>query len=232
MLVPRAGTRPPVRRAQPARHPRDEIFSEKISTRVRVRPRFEEALRTARKAKAHAPYCRALFTAYEMKRLGPDAAELTAIADHLAAHGPGPGDALQDPALRLRPHRPGKLLLAFSAATGCSSPGKVAGPGCRHHGPGPPAPVGLRCSSSTSSARSRPFATSRTRAGPHRPPPSAAPVFTRQPVLRPAAAPASRARSAQASERPGCLRIRQKSLEHRQVVFAPGLRRRRPTPGY
>ncbi|GAA2282029.1 hypothetical protein GCM10010145_61770 [Streptomyces ruber] len=31
--------------------PRDKIFSEKISTRVRVRPRFEEALRTAREVK-------------------------------------------------------------------------------------------------------------------------------------------------------------------------------------
>ncbi|MEK8175040.1 recombinase family protein [Streptomyces sp. M19] len=34
--------------------PRDKIFSEKISTRVRVRPKFEEALRTAREVKAHA----------------------------------------------------------------------------------------------------------------------------------------------------------------------------------
>ncbi|MFD4792566.1 recombinase family protein [Streptomyces anulatus] len=33
--------------------PRDKIFAEKISTRVRVRPRFEEALRTAREVKAH-----------------------------------------------------------------------------------------------------------------------------------------------------------------------------------
>ncbi|MEW2489661.1 recombinase family protein, partial [Streptomyces sp. NPDC048411] len=38
--------------------PRDKIFSEKISTRVRVRPKFEEALRTAREVKAHAPHCR------------------------------------------------------------------------------------------------------------------------------------------------------------------------------
>ncbi|WP_226961535.1 MULTISPECIES: recombinase family protein [Streptomyces] len=33
--------------------PRGKIFSEKISTRSRVRPKFEEALRTAREAKAH-----------------------------------------------------------------------------------------------------------------------------------------------------------------------------------
>ncbi|MFG2586469.1 recombinase family protein [Streptomyces malaysiensis] len=58
--------------------PRDKIFSEKISTRVRVRPAIEEALRTAREVKAHAPHCRVIFTVYEMKRLGRDAAELTA----------------------------------------------------------------------------------------------------------------------------------------------------------
>ncbi|WP_445518108.1 recombinase family protein [Streptomyces sp. NEAU-174] len=67
--------------------PRDKIFSEKISTRVRVRPKFEEALRTAREVKAHAPHCRVIFTVYEMKRLGRDPAELTALADHLTAHG-------------------------------------------------------------------------------------------------------------------------------------------------
>ncbi|WP_242440808.1 recombinase family protein [Streptomyces sp. CB02923] len=67
--------------------PRDKIFTEKISTRVRVRPNFEEALRTARKVKAHAPHCRVIFTVYEMKRLGRDAAELPVLADHLTAHG-------------------------------------------------------------------------------------------------------------------------------------------------
>ncbi|MFF1343725.1 recombinase family protein [Streptomyces sp. NPDC058290] len=44
--------------------PRDKIFSEKISTRIRVRPKFEEALRTAREVKAHAPHCRVTFTVY------------------------------------------------------------------------------------------------------------------------------------------------------------------------
>ncbi len=96
--------------------PRDKIFSEKISTRVRVRPRFEEALRTAREVKAHAPHCRVIFTVYEMKRLGRDAAELTALADHLTAHGlilemlAGPLPGIYDPT------GPGKLLFAFFAA--------------------------------------------------------------------------------------------------------------------
>ncbi|MFT9474603.1 recombinase family protein [Streptomyces sp. 11-1-2] len=66
---------------------RDKVFSEKISTRVRVRPQFEAALALARQIKAHAPHCRVIFTVYEMKRLGCDAAELTALADHLTAHG-------------------------------------------------------------------------------------------------------------------------------------------------
>ncbi|MGW0544965.1 recombinase family protein [Streptomyces griseoincarnatus] len=96
--------------------PRDKIFSEKISTRVRVRPRFEEALRTAREVKAHALHCRVTFTVYEMKRLGRDAAELTALADHLTAHGlvlemvAGPLPGIYDPT------GPGKLLFAFFAA--------------------------------------------------------------------------------------------------------------------
>ncbi len=96
--------------------PEDKIFSEKISTRVRVRPQFEEALRTAREVKAHAPHCRVIFTVYEMKRLGRDAAELTALADHLTAHGlvlemlAGPLPGIYDPT------GPGKLLFAFLAA--------------------------------------------------------------------------------------------------------------------
>lgn len=96
--------------------PRDNIFSEKISTRIRVRLRFEEALRVAQEVKAHAPHCRVIFTVYEMKRLGRDAAELTALADHLTAHGlilemlAGALPRLYDPT------GPGKLLFAFFAA--------------------------------------------------------------------------------------------------------------------
>ncbi|QKV90468.1 recombinase family protein [Streptomyces sp. NA02950] len=96
--------------------PRDKVFSEKISTRVRARPQFDQALRTARKIKAHAPHCRVIVTVYEMKRLGRDAAELTALADHLTAHGlvlemlAGPLPGIYDPT------GPGKLLFAFFAA--------------------------------------------------------------------------------------------------------------------
>jgi DNA invertase Pin-like site-specific DNA recombinase len=98
--------------------PRDKIFSEKISTRVRVRPQFETALALARQIKAHAPHCRVILTVNEMKRLGRDAAELTALADHLSAHGlvlemlAGPLPGLYDPA------GSGRMLFAFFAAMG------------------------------------------------------------------------------------------------------------------
>ncbi|MCX4410058.1 MULTISPECIES: recombinase family protein [unclassified Streptomyces] len=66
--------------------------------------------------KAHGPHCRVRFTVYEMKRLGRDAAELTALADHLTAHGlilemladPLPG--VYDPS------GPGRMLFGFFAA--------------------------------------------------------------------------------------------------------------------
>ncbi|GAA2693149.1 recombinase family protein [Streptomyces lunalinharesii] len=80
------------------------------------RPAFEEALKTAREIKAHAPHCCVIFTVYEMKRLGRDAAELTALADHLTAHGlilemlAGPLPGIHDPT------GPGKSLFAFFAA--------------------------------------------------------------------------------------------------------------------
>ncbi|MCU1686906.1 MAG: recombinase family protein [Amycolatopsis sp.] len=96
--------------------PRDKIFSEKISTRIRVRPKFEAALEAARQIKAHAPHCRVIFTVYEMKRLGRDSAELTALADHLTAHGillemlAGPIAGIYDPS------GTGRMLFGFFAA--------------------------------------------------------------------------------------------------------------------
>ena len=95
---------------------RDKIFSEKISTRIRVRPQFEAALATARQIKAHATHCRVLFTVCEMKRHGRDAAELTALADHLTAHGlvlemlAGPLPGIYEPS------GPGRMLFGFFAA--------------------------------------------------------------------------------------------------------------------
>ncbi|MGW3435505.1 recombinase family protein [Streptomyces melanosporofaciens] len=66
--------------------------------------------------KAHAPHCRVIFTVYEMKRLGRDSAELTALADHLTAHGillemlAGPIAGIYDPS------GTGRMLFGFFAA--------------------------------------------------------------------------------------------------------------------
>ncbi len=49
-----AGAVFPARRPDRARHPRDKTFSEKVGTRVRVRPQFVPALALAREIKAHA----------------------------------------------------------------------------------------------------------------------------------------------------------------------------------
>ncbi|MCY1214758.1 hypothetical protein D9M72_265850 [compost metagenome] len=92
------------------------IPREEISTRVRVRPKFEAALQAAGQIKAHAPHCRAIIPVYEMKRLGRDSDELTAPADHLTAHGialemlAGPLTGIYDPA------GAGRVLFAFFAA--------------------------------------------------------------------------------------------------------------------
>lgn len=95
---------------------REKIFTEKVSTRVRVRPRFEAALELCRQIKAHAPHCRVILTVNEMKRLGRDSAELTALADHLTTHGialemlAGPLRGIYDPS------GTGRMLFAFFAA--------------------------------------------------------------------------------------------------------------------
>ena len=96
--------------------PREKIFAEKVSSRVRVRPKLQAALEAVRQIKAHAPHCRVILTVYEMKRLGRDSAELTALADHLTAHGialemlAGPLTGIYDPT------GTGRILFAFFAA--------------------------------------------------------------------------------------------------------------------
>lgn len=68
-----------------------------------------------REIKAQTPHCRVIFTVYEMKRLGRDAAELTVLVDHLTAHGlvlkilAGPLQGRYDPS------GPGRLPFGFFA---------------------------------------------------------------------------------------------------------------------
>lgn len=84
--------------------PRDKVFSEKISTRVRVRPQFEAALELARQIKARAPHCRVIFTVYEMKpRPGRGRTHRARRPPHRPR--PHPGDARRTPARDVRPER-------------------------------------------------------------------------------------------------------------------------------
>jgi DNA invertase Pin-like site-specific DNA recombinase len=61
----------------------DPIFSEKISTRVKIRSEFVKAFELARTIKRTVPHQSVILTVHEMKRLARGAAELLAIADDL-----------------------------------------------------------------------------------------------------------------------------------------------------
>ncbi|MFI9561027.1 recombinase family protein [Nonomuraea endophytica] len=82
----------------------------------RVRPQFGAALTLARQIKAHAPHCRVIATVHEMKRLGRDAAELTALADHLVAHSLVLEMLTWPLAGLYNPSGPGRMLFGFFAA--------------------------------------------------------------------------------------------------------------------
>jgi hypothetical protein len=49
---------------------REPVFAEKISTRIKVRPQFAQALEYARTIKSAVPHQWVIFTVHEMKRLG------------------------------------------------------------------------------------------------------------------------------------------------------------------
>jgi DNA invertase Pin-like site-specific DNA recombinase len=79
------------------------IFSEKISTRIKVRPELEQALRLCRDIKDAAPGQAVILTVHEMKRLARNAAELMTLAGGLQAAGirlellSGPLTGIYDP---------------------------------------------------------------------------------------------------------------------------------------
>ena len=79
------------------------VFSEKISTRVRVRPELENALALAREIKHAAPDQSVILTVAEMKRLARNASELMTLSAALHADGiqlellTGPLTGIYDP---------------------------------------------------------------------------------------------------------------------------------------
>jgi DNA invertase Pin-like site-specific DNA recombinase len=91
------------------------VFSEKISTRIRVRPEFEAALTLAREIKTTAPDQPVILTVHEMKRLARNAAELMTLSATLQATGiqlellSGPLIGIYDP------HGMGSMLFAVLA---------------------------------------------------------------------------------------------------------------------
>lgn len=79
------------------------IFSEKISTRVKVRPELEKALKLAYDIKEAAPDQEVILTVHELKRLARNAAELMTLSGQLQAAGvqlellTGPLSGIYDP---------------------------------------------------------------------------------------------------------------------------------------
>ncbi|MCI2424040.1 recombinase family protein [Saccharopolyspora sp. K220] len=65
------------------------VFSEKISTRIKIRPEFEKALALAHEIKQAAPRQQVVLTVHEMKRLARNAAELMTLSATLQAGGIG-----------------------------------------------------------------------------------------------------------------------------------------------
>ncbi|MFF1478795.1 recombinase family protein [Streptomyces sp. NPDC058301] len=92
-----------------------KVFSEKISTRVKVRPEFDAALTLARDIKAASPHQSVILTVAEMKRLARGAAELMTLGATLQAEGiqleilSGPLQGIHDP------HGAGAIVFAVLA---------------------------------------------------------------------------------------------------------------------
>lgn len=91
------------------------IFSEKISSRIKVRPEFEKGLALARDIKQAAPDQPVILTVHELKRLARNAAELMALSATLQTGGiqlellTGPLTGIYDP------HGMGAMLFAVLA---------------------------------------------------------------------------------------------------------------------
>jgi DNA invertase Pin-like site-specific DNA recombinase len=91
------------------------VFSEKISSRIKIRPEQEKALALAHEIKAAAPEQPVILTVHEMKRLARNAAELMTLSATLQDGGiglellTGPLTGIYDP------HGMGSMLFAVLA---------------------------------------------------------------------------------------------------------------------
>lgn len=91
------------------------VFSEKISTRIKVRPELEKALTLAHEIKTAAPDQPVILTVHEMKRLARNAVELMTLSAQLQGGGvqlellTGPLTGIYDP------HGMGSMLFAVLA---------------------------------------------------------------------------------------------------------------------
>ncbi|MFI5966958.1 recombinase family protein [Streptomyces asoensis] len=80
-----------------------QIFSEKISTRVKARPELQKALKLAYDLKEAAPDQEVILTVHELKRLARNAAELMTLSNQLLTAGvqlellTGPLTCIYDP---------------------------------------------------------------------------------------------------------------------------------------
>jgi DNA invertase Pin-like site-specific DNA recombinase len=91
------------------------VFSEKISTRIKVRPELDKALTLAHEIKTAAPDQPVILAVHELKRLARNAAELMTLSAQLQAAGiqlellSGPLTGIYDP------HGMGSMLFAVLA---------------------------------------------------------------------------------------------------------------------
>lgn len=91
------------------------VFSEKISTRVRVRPQLENTLALARESKHAAPDRAVILTVAELKRLAPHRRRTDYPGGHRAGRGDPAGAAHRPVDRPLRPDREGAMLFTVLA---------------------------------------------------------------------------------------------------------------------
>ncbi|MFD3776946.1 recombinase family protein [Streptomyces sp. NPDC058612] len=116
MLAPQLGARHAAGRARQARHQQRPDLQREDQHSDQGPPAVRGGAEDRPGGQGACPHCQVIFTVLEMKRLGRNAADLTALADHLTGHGlvlemlAGPLPGIYDPT------GPGKLLFGYFAA--------------------------------------------------------------------------------------------------------------------